>query len=112
MEFKERTSISIDNENYLLETNNERNENFDESPLISHNEEEDGITSIEQAFNKAGGLGRFHALLLITFYIVLVTGEVYSAVIMYFNVVPDMQCTYQDGRKERCDWETACNSND
>ena len=69
-------------------------------------------TSIEVAFKKAGGLGRFHSLMFATLFAFLVTGEIYNSLIMYFNKVPEMLCTYQDGRKEPCDWEIACNSDD
>ena len=46
----------------------------------------------------------------ITFAAFLVSGETFNALIMYFNKVPDFICTYQDGKTESCDWETACKS--
>ena len=66
--------------------------------------------TLDEAFKRAGGLGRFHALVFITLSVCLMAGEIYNAVLMYFNKLPQMICNYSDGRSAQCDWETACTS--
>ena len=60
----------------------------------------------------AGGIGRFHTLMFITFALFLATGEKFNSLIMYFNKVPELLCTMKNGSVVSCDWEIACNSDD
>ena len=60
----------------------------------------------------AGGLGKFHWLLFVILSLVLMTGEVYNSMVLYFNKTPELLCTYKDGVKKECDWATACFSSD
>ena len=71
---------------------------------------ETSFTSLEGAFRKTGGVGKFHTLMFATFALFLTTGEVYNSLIMYYNKVPDLLCTMKTGEKIECDWEMACTS--
>ena len=71
---------------------------------------ETSFTSLEGAFRKTGGVGKFHTLMFATFALFLTTGEVYNSLIMYYNKVPDLLCTMKTGEKIQCDWEIACTS--
>ena len=77
-------------------------------PLIKEYDSSVEETSIEQAFKKVGGLGKFHTFMFAALATFIATGEVYNSLIMYFNKVPDMLCTMRDGQTVSCDWETAC----
>ena len=83
-------------------------------PLINarnNGSEEDGM-SIEQAFQKIGGLGQFHTLMFVILSAFLITGEIYNSLIIYFNKTPELICINVNGSKTPCDWETACTSSD
>ena len=83
-------------------------------PLIndSDSDSEDHEMSIDQAFKKVGGLGKFHTLMFVILSAFLITGEIYNSLIIYFNKTPELICTDANGSKTPCDWETACTSND
>ena len=53
--------------------------------------------TLGEALERAGSLGRFHALVFIALSACLAAGEIYNAVLMYFNKLPQMICTYSDG---------------
>ena len=53
--------------------------------------------TVSEAFNLAGGLGRFHKIMFIILSGCLMTGEVFNSLILYFNKTPDLICTHSDG---------------
>ena len=72
------------------------------APLIEQPENKKNSTTIDEAFEKSGGVGKFQALVWISMALFLTSGEVFNSMVVYYNKVPDLICTTSTGERMSC----------